>query len=487
VPSTAAGKASDGSRKDKFERTAALSRRYPYRRSRAANVLLLLCVLFFSACAEIGSENAAVPEGEKTASDAEITRAAQGEGESGPEVTSEFEALEKTEVIEAENAAVTVAEQAEETAFDHRAAEDNSRGDYTYLDDPSINGEPNAAVSATAFAGGEASEDGEYHHNIGIWYEPEEQKWAIFNQDLAAVSAGAGFRVVVPRRDEAFIHRATRENTSGSSTYIDDPLANGRPDAGLSITQNWNPGGGQGVYNDHPVGISYDAEREKWKIYNQDGSAMPEGAAFNVTVSEAARAASTDSVVPDAEGGFPEYRDFYSEGNPETPTDLISANPTVGAIPPVKPFNFGRDPGGPEDKTLYLTIPKLELKRIPVFDSLSEDKLHDGTVHIPATGYPWQKGANVFIAGHRIGFPNTDSYYVFFHLDWLEKGDEILLHDSSGRKFTYRVTDQKIVGPENVDVMNAVEGKSMISLQTCTLPDYKDRLIIQGELVESDA
>ncbi len=32
--------------------------------------------------------------------------------------------------------------------------------------------------------------------------------------------------------------------------------------------------------------------------------------------------------------------------------------------------------------------------------------------------------------------------------------------------------------------MNAVEGKSLITLQTCTLPDYEKRLIVQGELVE---
>jgi len=235
------------------------------------------------------------------------------------------------------------------------------------------------------------------------------------------------------------------------------------------------------------VGVGYDTDRGKWKIYNEDGSAIPEGAAFNVTVSKAARAASIDAAGPESEGGFPEYRDFYSEGDPETPTDLISDNPTVGAIPPVEPFNFGRDPGGPEDKTLYLTIPKLELEDVPVFDTLSEEKLKDGTVHIPATGYPWQEGANVFIAGHRLGYPNTASYYVFFNLNWLEEGDEILLQNSTGKEYQYRVTEQEIVGPENVDVMNAVEGRSLISLQTCTLPDYEDRLIVRGELVEEGA
>jgi sortase A len=35
--------------------------------------------------------------------------------------------------------------------------------------------------------------------------------------------------------------------------------------------------------------------------------------------------------------------------------------------------------------------------------------------------------------------------------------------------------------------MDTVEGKSVVSFQTCTLPDYKGRLIVQGELVEKEA
>ncbi|MDQ4004084.1 MAG: sortase [Actinomycetota bacterium] len=31
--------------------------------------------------------------------------------------------------------------------------------------------------------------------------------------------------------------------------------------------------------------------------------------------------------------------------------------------------------------------------------------------------------------------------------------------------------------------MDPVAGKSIVSLQTCTLPDYSDRLIVRGELV----
>ncbi len=83
-----------------------------------------------------------------------------------------------------------------------------------------------------------------------------------------------------------FVHRATSENISSNSTYLDHPLINGNPDAILYVTQNWNPGGGGGTYNNHPVGVWYDAGRKRWAIFNQDRAQMPNRAAFNVVVLE---------------------------------------------------------------------------------------------------------------------------------------------------------------------------------------------------------
>ena len=37
-----------------------------------------------------------------------------------------------------------------------------------------------------------------------------------------------------------------------------------------------------------------------------------------------------------------------------------------------------------------------------------EAALHDGTLHVNGTGFPWQNGSNVYIAGHRMGFPGTE-------------------------------------------------------------------------------
>jgi hypothetical protein len=171
------------------------------------------------------------------------------------------------------------------TSFIHRATDENSRGDYTYISDPSIDGEPNAIVLVSHQRNIESAS---YNHNIGVWYEAGARKWAIFNQDRAAVPAGATFRVEVPRASAKFVHHAGLVNTAGNYTYLDDRLTNGEPDAVLSVTQNWNPGGGGGVYNNHPVGTVYDAQLKRWAVYNRDGASIPRGAAFNIAVSAGA-------------------------------------------------------------------------------------------------------------------------------------------------------------------------------------------------------
>jgi sortase A len=396
-----------------------------------------------------------------------------------------------------------------DTAFVHRSDENNSRGDYTYLSDPSIDGDPNAVVLVTPTPDQESPGDGIYDHNIGVWYEPQAKRWAIFNQDRTAVPDGTTFQVVVPGGAEKIVHRAGTGNIDENSTYLDAPLVNGKPGAILSVTQNWNPGGGSGTYNDHPVNVRYDTGRQQWTIYNTDGSPMPDGAAFNVAVSGGAQIMdsdagkdqaaksneelgsemTTEAVLPkdildkkDLGKPPPRYTDWNKEGSDSG--NMETSDTSAGAIPAVKPFNLGKDPGGPDNKTLYLTVPALGITDVPVYNSVKDEKLKKSVVHIPATGFPWQEGANTYIAGHRLGYEGAGSYLIFYYLDQLGEGNEILLEDEAGDTYVYRVTQQKVVDPDNVEVMEPDEGKSLVSLQTCTLPDYKQRLIVQGELVD---
>ncbi len=137
----------------------------------------------------------------------------------------------------------------------------------------------------------------------------------------------------------------------------------------------------------------------------------------------------------------------------------------------------------PADGTLYLTVPKIGIRDLEVHNSSSEALLDESAIHLPDTGFPWQPGANTYIAGHRMGFFGTDSFLVFFRLNELDRGDEVILKDQAGGRYVYRVTESLVVGPEDAGVMDPVPGKSIVSLQTCTLPDYADRLVVRGELI----
>lgn len=97
-------------------------------------------------------------------------------------------------------------------------------------------------------------------------------------------SSGASPAVPETAPERVLVHTAGAESISDNSTYLDLPQTNGEPGAVISATQNWNPGTGTGTYNDHPVGVWYDAGRERWAIFNQDRAPMPEGASFNVVV-----------------------------------------------------------------------------------------------------------------------------------------------------------------------------------------------------------
>ncbi len=140
----------------------------------------------------------------------------------------------------------------------------------------------------------------------------------------------------------------------------------------------------------------------------------------------------------------------------------------------------------PKDKTLKLTIPEMkqiEDDTIPTGKGTNETLFRDhAAVHLRGTGFPWQRSANVYIAGHRIGFPGTDSNLAFYDLEDLKKGDKVYLEDAKGREYTYQVFGKLVVEPANLSVLRPIKGKNIVSLQTCTLPDYTKRVVYRAIL-----
>ena len=142
---------------------------------------------------------------------------------------------------------------------------------------------------------------------------------------------------------------------------------------------------------------------------------------------------------------------------------------------------------GPENRMLRMTIPKMaQIRNDTIPYSVSDDNKafrKHAAVHLRGTGNPWDRQANVYIAGHRLGFPGTDSWLAFWDLNVLEKGDRVLITDSAGKRYVYKVFKIFVVDPEDVSVTRPLQGRNIVSLQTCTLPDYSRRLIVQAEKV----
>ncbi len=141
----------------------------------------------------------------------------------------------------------------------------------------------------------------------------------------------------------------------------------------------------------------------------------------------------------------------------------------------------------PTESTLKLTVPDMErVSDVTVLDTPYDDEsaLENGAQHVQDTGFPWEDEANVFIAGHRLGYFGTDSYLVFWDLDKLEDGDEVFLTDSEGTRYTYEVYENFVTDPYDWSVTEPVSGKNIVTLQTCTLPDYSERIIVHAELTE---
>jgi sortase A len=177
----------------------------------------------------------------------------------------------------------------------------------------------------------------------------------------------------------------------------------------------------------------------------------------------------------------------FLAGTQSTATN--SSDPGGFNVPKLEPAQDGGEIAGPEDKTLRLTIPamdKIEDDEIPNTTGTDEETLKThAAIHLEGTGFPWDEEANVYIAGHRLGYPNTESFLTFWDLNKLKDGDKVFITDAAGTEYTYEVFKEVTVSPADLSVTDAVPGKNILTLQTCTLPDYSQRLIVQAELIET--
>jgi len=213
-----------------------------------------------------------------------------------------------------------------------------------------------------------------------------------------------------------------------------------------------------------------------------------------VTISEIMKKSRTKYLVPWVlslvmiAAGAALIASFFLAGSLNS-TATNSSDPGGFNVPRLDTGDDGDAASGPKDKTLKLTVPKMaqiEGDTVPTVPGTNMQALGDhAAIHLAGTGFPWDEGANVYMAGHRLGYPRTDSFLAFFDLNELEQGDEVYVTDASGTKYTYEVFKEFTVSPTDLSVTDPVPGKNVLTLQTCTLPDYSQRLIIQAELTNT--
>jgi hypothetical protein len=164
----------------------------------------------------------------------------------------------------------------------HRATSANIYGNWTIIDNPYLNGNPDALLfvtqNVTPGDGSEVWND----HPIGVWYTGT--YWTIYNEDMVPMPEGASFNVMLALPSyTTLVHRAQAGNIADNWTEFTHPRTDNNRSVLLFITPNW-----RGTYDVHPTGVFLN-EDGRWAIYNElndlfDEAPMPVGATFNVLI-----------------------------------------------------------------------------------------------------------------------------------------------------------------------------------------------------------
>ncbi|MGM0126237.1 sortase A [Enterococcus sp. AZ194] len=121
-----------------------------------------------------------------------------------------------------------------------------------------------------------------------------------------------------------------------------------------------------------------------------------------------------------------------------------------------------------------IAIPKVEIN-LPIFNGLSNEALLWGA----GTMSPDQVmgEGNYGLASHRAYEPDL----LFTPLERMQEGDLIYITDLKNI-YTYKTTIKRQVEPTEVEVLDVVEGKKLITLVTCAEIEGINRIVVQGEL-----
>ena len=127
---------------------------------------------------------------------------------------------------------------------------------------PAIDAGDTAALNSLLTSSGLASVDADGLRRI---------KGSINRVDIGAFEYG----------DATFLrHINNADSTPDYLSVLDHPSLNGQASRFPQVTSNWNPDGGDGIYNTHPLGVMYTSAQ--WYLRGLDVAAFPDGARVNV-------------------------------------------------------------------------------------------------------------------------------------------------------------------------------------------------------------
>ncbi|PJE63400.1 hypothetical protein COU89_03575 [Candidatus Roizmanbacteria bacterium CG10_big_fil_rev_8_21_14_0_10_45_7] len=130
----------------------------------------------------------------------------------------------------------------------------------------------------------------------------------------------------------------------------------------------------------------------------------------------------------------------------------------------------------PVDTQFSVVIPKISANSRVVknVDAAQYDEyiaaLKVGVAHARGTALPGDRGHMYLFAHSTDNFFNVGAYNAVFYLLYkLEKDDDIYIF-YNGKKFAYRVTETRIINPDELQYLTRDASEPFLTLQTCWPP-----------------
>jgi hypothetical protein len=170
-----------------------------------------------------------------------------------------------------------------------RASHSATSGDHVFISSSLTNGKPHAVLEVTQVWNPGGTAKGVYNPNpIGVRYYKAQRKWAVINEDIKPMPAGAAFNVLVGSSASgggaSKVATATTGTRAGMATLFSDPLSNADPAAFVFVTPDWNPGGKGGTTSTSQTAVVYDPTVKEWAVQDQNGSPPPLKSAYNLLI-----------------------------------------------------------------------------------------------------------------------------------------------------------------------------------------------------------